>query len=409
MASIVKRNKSYAVVYGYKDLGGNYKRKWETYRTEEMAQKRKQEIEDPILFLNEHLKTSKFNDLLNEYIELHGLRKWSASTYSDHTMLMDNYIRPILGEVSLARMDKYLMNKYFRALSDTPSVGRKTAAQQGYVTEITIFEVYKLLRSVFQQAVHWGYFNENLVAHMGLKPPKYAPRKTLSSDQVALVINSAIDREDFILALSVQLAFSCSMRRGELLGLCWNDIDFENSCIHITRELARVSNNAIEVLKHKDIYRIIEPRKTENKSRLVLKRPKTDSSIRTVYMPAYVSKLLSLWGEQQRIYKLRGNYHEYDLVLSGINGNPICPKQCNERFKRLLKEMGFPKAVFHSLRHSSTSYKLVLSNGNIKAVQGDNGHAQADMVLSVYAQINDAERKNLAHEMESSFGTKLNV
>jgi integrase len=92
-----------------------------------------------------------------------------------------------------------------------------------------------------------------------------------------------------------------------------------------------------------------------------------------------------------------------------MDGNPTCPKQCNERFKKLLKEMGLPEVVFHSLRHSSTSYKLVLSNGNIKAVQGDNGHAQPDMVLSVYAQINDAERKKLAHEIELSFGSKLNI
>lgn len=409
MASIVKRNKSYAVVYGYKDLEGKYKRKWETYHTEEAAQKRKREIENPVSFLEESFKKYKFNDILNEYIQLYALRKWGVSTYSDNIRLMDNYIRPILGDVSLARIDKHLMNKYFYALSNTPSAGRHGEEEKRKVTEITIFEVYKLLRSIFQQAVHWGYFAENLVTHIGLKPPKYASRKTLSAEQIALTVNECMNQKDYILAAFIQLAFSCSMRRGEILGLCWNDVDFENSCIHVTKELARVSNKALEVLKHKDIFRMIEPKREGNKTRLVLKKPKTESSIRTVYMPAYVSRLLLLWKEQQKAYKTSGNYCNYGLVLAGVNGRPICPKQCNEKFKRLLRAMELPETVFHSLRHSSTSYKLVLSNGNIKAVQGDNGHAQPDMVLSVYAQINDAERKKLAQEMESSFGSKLNI
>ena len=63
--------------------------------------------------------------------------------------------------------------------------------------------------------------------------------------------------------------------------------------------------------------------------------------------------------------------------------------------------------VFHSLRHSSTSLKLKLSKGNIKAVQGDTGHAEARMVTDTYAHGFDADRKLIAQEMDSGFFSKV--
>ena len=65
--------------------------------------------------------------------------------------------------------------------------------------------------------------------------------------------------------------------------------------------------------------------------------------------------------------------------------------------------------VFHSLRHSSTSLKLKLSRGNIKAVQGDTGHAEARMVTDTYAHSFDADRKLIAQEMDSGFFAKVGV
>lgn len=59
--------------------------------------------------------------------------------------------------------------------------------------------------------------------------------------------------------------------------------------------------------------------------------------------------------------------------------------------------------MFHSLRHSSTTYKLKLNHGDIKATQGDTGHAQADMVMDVYSHILDEDRKVNAQKFNSEF------
>ena len=68
-----------------------------------------------------------------------------------------------------------------------------------------------------------------------------------------------------------------------------------------------------------------------------------------------------------------------------------------------IQENDLREVVFHSLRHSSTSIKLQISNGNIKAVQGDTGHAQARMVTEVYAHTNNEERQLLAQKVDEHF------
>lgn len=72
-------------------------------------------------------------------------------------------------------------------------------------------------------------------------------------------------------------------------------------------------------------------------------------------------------------------------------------------FEKLREKAGLPKVVFHSLRHSSTTYKLKLNHGDLKATQGDTGHAQIDMITSVYAHILDEDRKINAQKFESAF------
>ena len=72
-------------------------------------------------------------------------------------------------------------------------------------------------------------------------------------------------------------------------------------------------------------------------------------------------------------------------------------------FKELIHKHDFPEVVFHSLRHSSITYKLKLNGGDIKAVQGDSGHAQATMVTDQYSHILDDDRRVNAELFENAF------
>lgn len=85
------------------------------------------------------------------------------------------------------------------------------------------------------------------------------------------------------------------------------------------------------------------------------------------------------------------------------NGKPLQPECLRKRFRILIDKAELQKVTFHSLRHSSVTYKLKLTNGNIKAVQGDTGHTQANMVLEVYAEMLDDERRKTAMLMNEDW------
>ena len=84
-------------------------------------------------------------------------------------------------------------------------------------------------------------------------------------------------------------------------------------------------------------------------------------------------------------------------------GMPTEDSRINDMFKELIRKYDLPEVVFHSLRHSSITYKLKLNGGDIKAVQGDSGHAQATMVTDQYSHILDDDRKANAELFENAF------
>ena len=95
------------------------------------------------------------------------------------------------------------------------------------------------------------------------------------------------------------------------------------------------------------------------------------------------------------------------MVIAQPDGRPTEERLLAKGFKALMKEAELPEVVFHSLRHLSTSMKLQLSGGDIKAVQGDTGHAQSSMVTDVYSHTFDENRKRIADQMETAFFEKI--
>ena len=100
---------------------------------------------------------------------------------------------------------------------------------------------------------------------------------------------------------------------------------------------------------------------------------------------------------------LGDEYRDYGLVVALEDGRPCEESVINDAFHKLKKHAELPEVEFHSLRHSSTTYKLKLNHGDIKATQGDTGHSQADMVTKVYAHILDEDRKVNAQKFERAF------
>lgn len=346
-------------------------------------------------------------------MELYGVNKWALSTYGSKKGLIDNYINPMIGKVKLKDVSPRLLDEYYKKLLKVKRVARNDQdLDEVTVSPRNVLEIHKVLNCAFNQAVRWEMMETNPASKATLPKVERKERQIWTADDLFRALDVC---DDDRLALAIHLAFSCSLRIGELVGLTWDSVDIDeasiekhNASIYIEKELQRVSKNALEKLENKDVIRVFPAVLVSDSTALVLKKPKTKSSIRRVWLPETVARMLVDWKKQQEEMKefLGNEYYDYNLVLSLPNGRPLEGQVISRSFKALIRKNGLPDVVFHSLRHSSTTYKLKLNNGDLKAVQGDTGHAQLKMVSDVYSHILDEDRRHNADLFEEAFYQK---
>lgn len=411
MATIIKRKKSYSVVYSYENEEGEKKQAWETWHTHKDALKRKAEVENQQYngtFIAPQSQTVK--EFLYDFICLYGEKNWSVSTYDGNTGLIANYINPLIGDVKIQDITPHFADKFFKRLQKTPAAATKhRKAATEYIAPGATEKVIKLLRCAFKQAVKWEMIGKNPFEFVELPKRKYAKRDIWDADMIKTALDNC---EDTKLYIAMNLAFACSLRMGEILGLTWDnvhitddDLSRDDAYIYIDKELERASKRSIEALDKKDIYFIFPTLLSNTSTRIVLKKPKTESSVRKVWLPKTVAYILRKHKEAQDELKefLGEEYLEYNLVVAHINGRPCEGRIILKELHLLREKCGLPEVVFHSLRHSSTTYKLKLNHGDLKATQGDTGHAEIDMITKVYAHILDEDRKINAQKFEAAF------
>lgn len=415
MASIVQRKKRFCVAYLYDDeVSGKRKQKWESYKTMADAKRRKAEIEyrQELGTLVIH-QCQTLDELFEEYVALYGKTTWSISAFSSNTALIRHYISPMIGSMKLNDITARVLEKYYLQLLKTPAVHKvsqkKSSKTVVFVAPPTVRKIHNILRSCFHQAVKWELMEKNPAMYATV--PKAETHKREIWDAPTL-FHALEVCEDERLKLAINLSFACSLRIGELLGLTWDCVDISpesiasgKAYVFINKELQRVSKDVMNTLEKKDVLRVFPELKDSNKTVLVLKKPKTATSTRKVFLPRTVATMLQEWKKGQDFAKeaLGSEYADFNLVMANGLGMPTEQTRITALFQNLIEQNNLPKVVFHSLRHSSITYKLKLNGGDIKSVQGDSGHAQAQMVTDQYSHILDDDRKSNAELFERAF------
>ena len=416
MASIVKRNSKYAVVYSYLDEHGEKRQKWETWATAKEAKKRKAEIDLKQAngtFVRPSLKT--VSDLMHDFVELYGVSKWALSTFEGKKALIANYITPIIGDVKLSDLTPRMMDNYYLKLQKVKRASRTgEGTDDEYISSRNIIEIHKVLNCAFNQAVRWECMENNPAARATLPHYEKKTRDIWTAEELFHALEVC---DDARLSLAIHLAFSCSLRLGEIVGLTWDCVDIaeesiqaNNASIYVNKELSRVSKDALMKLDNKDVLKTFPAVFSCNTTAIVLKKPKTKSSVRRVWLPVTVARMLVEWkrGQEEMKELLGGEYYDFNLVVALPNGRPLDGQVVSRSFAKLIQSNNLPNVVFHSLRHTSTTYKLKLNKGDMKAVQGDTGHAQLKMVSDVYSHILDEDRRDNAAKFEEAFYQRAN-
>ena len=169
------------------------------------------------------------------------------------------------------------------------------------------------------------------------------------------------------------LELTTGLRRGELLGLKWEDIDLERGDLRVRRQIARINGEVVEApLKTKNAYRTL-PLAEDTIGVLEAQRKKTGDS---------------------------------PWVFPSPTGGPISPDSVLRMLHRVLKRAGLPRVRFHDLRHTFAT--LALQNGvDVKTVSGMLGHFSAGFTLDTYAHVTTASQRQAAKTMGNLLSSSL--
>ena len=416
MASIMKRGNTYSVRYNYKDHNGKPCKGWETFKTKAEAQERKITVEKELLdgtFLVPDAMTVE--EMLYKWIPIQSSKhKWSPKTYTQSVAMVQNLIVPYIGKRKVQDLRTYDIEQFYATLSQTPC-GQYVHGEKQELTEnqkkrllssTSIHEVHTLLKTAFSYAVDWDLIHKS-------PTPREAPKinteeRTIWDERTMLAALQTI--ENPALHLAVHMSMILSLRVGEILGLQPGDIDFDaadgRGTITVGRSLQRTEKAALEKTDPNQIYHIFPDQREGSSSALVLKKPKTKKSSRTLYLTRPLKEELLAWLEKLRQDELAmdGRYRNCGQLFRLPNGMPVAPEALSKWYRAWRAEHPeFEKIVFHGLRHSSATYQLIESGGNIKAVQGNTGHATTGILMDTYAHTQDKPRLELAEKLEADF------
>ena len=416
MASIMKRGNTYSVRYNYKDHAGKPCKGWETFKTKAEAQERKITVEKELLdgtFLVPDTMTVE--EMLYKWIPIQSSKhKWSPKTYTQSVAMVQNLIVPYIGKRKVQDLRTYDIEQFYATLSQTPC-GQYVHGEKQELTEnqkkrllssTSIHEVHTLLKTAFSYAVDWDLIHKS-------PTPREAPKinteeRTIWDERTMLAALQTI--ENPALHLAVHLSMILSLREGEILGLQPGDLDFDaadgRGTITVSKAMQRADKVALSKIDPSQIYHIFPDQREGSSSALVLKKPKTKKSSRTLYLTRPLKEELLAWLEKLRQDELAmdGRYRNCGQLFRLPNGMPVAPEALSKWYRTWRAEHPeFEKIVFHGLRHSSATYQLIESGGNIKAVQGNTGHATTGILMDTYAHTQDKPRLELAEKLEADF------
>lgn len=325
-------------------------------------------------------------ELFEQYVEK---KNWSVTTRRNSRYVIESYILPKIGHICLSHLAPSECEVFIKSLK-TQKLKNNRIMGASFQRQC-----YMFLSGALTYAVKMNWIDKHPLAGIEVPAvPKKNKEWTENDDWSRKAISELLNIEDKNqMELFVSIALMCGMRIGEILAIEENDIDFKNRKIDISKTMARV--DIIDIPNAPDeIYKVFEKKTEKSKSCLVLKRTKTPDSERTIYFDHLLEKDLKKQIAKNKKLKAEKKFVWINnLIFKMPNGAPIEVEYMEKRFRKFQKERNLPSIVPHTMRGYCTTIKLEASNGDIKSVQKDLGHADADITLNTYARMDERTRK----------------
>lgn len=295
----------------------------------------------------------RLDDFLRATWLPHKRRQVRATTAYRYAWFVEHYIAPALGHVPLRRLRADHLDDLYERLATTGGRGGDGLAPK------TVLEVHMIVRAALDVAVHRRLLDHNVAhsAHGRRRRAATTPARSWSADELAMFLIAARRQR---LYPTLHLAAHTGMRRGEIVGLKWTDLDRCTRRVSVRRTLQSLAGRPVEF----DV--------------------KTRTSRRSVDLdPATITEL-DRWRRRLRLDDLP--YGPDDWMFCNRSGRFLNPESISQLFDRIVRRADIPRTRFHDLRHTHAS--LLVANGvPIKVVTERLGHAHPGFTMHTYQHL----------------------
>ncbi len=308
---------------------------------------------------------------MDEWFENYAKIKVRPSSHQTYRGYIDNHIKSSIGKIPLEKLTSLELQKFYKKLLTSGRIDRIESKHQAKgLSPKTVRNIHQIIASAMKLAKEQKLILTDPTEGCALPKLEHREMKTLPVEQLQSFLREAKDSGVFEL---YYLELATGLRRGELLGLKWEDIDLERDDLRVRRQIARINGEVVEApLKTKNAYRTL---------------PLAEDTIGVL--------------EQQK--KKVGSS---PWVFSSPTGGPISPDSVLHMLHRVLKRAGLPRIRFHDLRHTFAT--LALQNGvDVKTVSGMLGHFSAGFTLDTYAHVTTASQRQAAKTMGNLLSSSL--
>ena len=311
--SVNKDGSSWYVIYDIKTATGERKQKKKRgFKTKKEAEKYLSEqltaIDKGTYFEPSEMT---FSEYLDYWIENYAKPNTAQRTLENYQYMITQHIKPDLGQINISKLQPAHLQKYYVEKL------KKGKVDGGGLSATSVKQHHRLIFKALKDAVKWQLLVRNVAE--AVKPPKTkkVEMKTWNDEQVKSFLEAAKGSQYYAVYLT---AIYTGMRRGEVLGLRWQDIDFDNLVIYVRQSLQEVKKVGLTFIE-----------------------PKSGKS-RSITITSNLAKELKKLYKQQLKYKLLlgQEYHDLDLVFAQKNGKPTQPTEMHRNYRKEIETSGIP-------------------------------------------------------------------
>lgn len=310
-------------------------------------------------------------DYLAEWLQ-HRRDNLAPRTYVGYQRVIDHYLVPAIGHLKIERLTQRHVAQLFKQ------------CKQAGLAPSSVQNVRKILRAALNDAMKLDLITRNVaVLVTGPKVPRFEG-KALTVEEADAFLAAA---QESRYQLLYRVALTLGLRQGEILGLSWSDIDFENRVIQVRRQLQRIEG--VQVLREL---------KTERSRRVV---PLSD--------PMAIDFKHRRTAQLEDRLRAGGTWNgSWDLVFTSGIGTPVDPPALRIDFLAVLKAAGLPPMRFHDLRHSAASF-MAASGVHLSHAQAILGHSSVVTTAQVYTHVKVDSMREAIASLEGMLGAEKRV